>query len=122
VDTRHYPELAPDEIVPVVLAQVLCYRRRRQPPSQKTDCYRVHLYDPVILKASEREKIPLPTSLTYVLTHEYIHVARFIRFMELVRLAPEQRAKEEKLVNAQTRELLAGRDLLGLTKLLDHFI
>jgi hypothetical protein len=121
VDTRHYPELSPDEIVPGVLAQALCYRRRRQLPSQKPDFYRVCLYDPVILEASEREKIPLPTLLTYVLTHEYIHVARFIRFMELVCLAPEQRAKEEKLVHAQTRELLAGRDLLGLTELLDLF-
>ncbi|MDR2141859.1 MAG: hypothetical protein LBR11_08750 [Deltaproteobacteria bacterium] len=121
VDTRHYPDLAPDEIAPGVLAQVLCYRRQALFPSQQPDFYRVCLYDPAILEAANRESLPLPTLLAYVLTHEYIHVARFIRFLELVSLEPELRSREESLVHAQTRELLAGRDLPGLGGLLELF-
>jgi hypothetical protein len=121
VDTRHYLDLAPDELATGVLAQVLCYCRRDQLPSQKPDFYRVCLYDPSILAVSVRENIPLATLLTYVLTHEYIHVARFIRFLALVTLAPEERDQEELLVHSRTRELLKGRDLVGLNKLLDLF-
>jgi hypothetical protein len=121
VDTRRWVDLAPSELMTGVLAQVLCYRKPGVLSSQKPDFYRVCLYDPFILAASFREDLPLLTLLTYVLTHEYIHVARFIRFLELVSLAPHLKVKEEILVHAQTKELLAGRNLIGLPKLLELF-
>jgi predicted Zn-dependent protease with MMP-like domain len=121
VDVRHQALLAPTELALGVLAQVICYRRKAVFQGQKPDFYRVCLYDPAILSASAREGVPLPTLLTYVLTHEFVHVARFVRFLELASLAPELRAGEEGLVHAQTRELLAGRNLQEMPRLLALF-
>jgi hypothetical protein len=121
VDVRHYPDLAAAEIVPGVLAQVLCYRREAILQSQKPDFYRVCLYDPDILSAADREKLPLLSLLAYILTHEFIHIARFIRFLELFSLAPDQRAKEEALVHSQTNLLLSGRNLPNLNQVMDLF-
>ncbi|MDR1084859.1 MAG: hypothetical protein LBP22_08375 [Deltaproteobacteria bacterium] len=121
VDVRHYPDLAPSEVVPDVLAQVLCYRRETVLKSRNPDFYRVCLYDPNILQAAQRESVPLLTLLTYIVTHEFIHVSRFIRFFQLFSLDSPQRAQEEILVHVQTRKLLAGRNLPDLPKVLDLF-
>jgi hypothetical protein len=121
VDTRPLAELAPHELAKGVLAQVLCYRREGVIRSEKPDFYRICLYDPAILAASQNENIPLNTLLTYVLAHEYIHVARFVKFLALVTLPPEGRVKEELLVHAKTRELLRGRPLPELNRLMELF-
>ncbi|MDR1396022.1 MAG: hypothetical protein LBK52_07630 [Deltaproteobacteria bacterium] len=122
VDVRHFPQLFESEIVSDVLAQVLCYRRQTPLQSRRPDFYRVCLYDPSILSAALRESVPLLTLLAYVLTHEFIHVARFIRFLELFSLDRSQRETEERLVHQNTRRLLGGRSLPELDRVMELFV
>ena len=118
VDVRHWPQLTQAERAPrEVLAQL--FRYGREDPVLKAgraDFWRVCLYDPAILAAKNREGLELSPLLCYVLTHELIHVARFIRFMELFNLDHDRREAEEALVCAQTDKLLSRLSLPGLAK------
>ena len=118
VDVRHWPQLTEAERAPKgVLAQLFRYRRESPALSGgRADFWRVCLYDPAVLEAMERENLSLHPLLCYVLTHELIHVARFIRFMELFDLDKSKREAEEALVHAQTDKLLSKLSLPGLER------
>jgi hypothetical protein len=123
VDVRHFPQLRPEEIRGDVLAQLFRYARQDAVPrGGRPDFWRVCLYDPVILAARERERLALRPLLCYVVTHEFVHVSRFLRFMELFGLDQEARAREEEIVHAQTRDLLAPLALEGLGEVLGLFV
>ncbi|MDR1112031.1 MAG: hypothetical protein LBP92_15385 [Deltaproteobacteria bacterium] len=122
VDVRHFPQLGPEERRGDVLAQLFRYARQDAlPRGGRPDFWRVCLYDPVILAARARESLDLGPLLCYVLTHEFVHVSRFLRFMEFFGLDQEARAREEEIVHAQTRDLLAPRALAGLGPVLGLF-
>jgi hypothetical protein len=118
VDLRHWPQLTDEERTGGdALAQL--FRYARQGPVLKAgraDFWRICLYDPAILAAVGRESLGLHPLLCYVLTHEFVHVARFIRFMELFGLDRGRREAEEALVHAETERLLAGLSIPGLDK------
>jgi hypothetical protein len=117
VDLRHWPQLTEAERAPHgVLAQLFRYGRGAPPFNARADFWRVCLYDPAILAAAAREGLELHPLLCYVLTHEFVHVARFIRFIELFDLDRPRREAEEALVHAETGRLLGGLSVPGLDR------
>jgi hypothetical protein len=123
VDVRHFPQLAPEEKRTDVMAQLFRYSRQDSlPRGGKPDIWRVCLYDPVILAARQREGLALKALLCYVITHEFIHVSRFVRFMELFSLDHQARAREESIVHDLTAGLLAKQPIEGLFPVLDLFL
>jgi hypothetical protein len=122
VDIRHYPQLSSEEKRTDVLAQLFRYARQNAlPRGGRSDLWRVCLYDPAILATMERERFSFKPLLCYVVTHELIHVSRFLRFMELFSQDPLARSKEEIIVHGLTAELLARQPIEGLCSVLDYF-
>lgn len=109
VDIKRFEELAPEELAEGVFAQLFRYQRLAGPVvlGARPDFYRICLYDPAILAALDKEKdLDLEALLTYILTHEFIHVARFAKFMELFSVDNEARAAEEEIVHRETFRIL----------------
>ena len=123
VDVKRYPELVPEEMAPGVFAQLFRYLRPGPVVvGGRPDYYRICLYDPAILQAVDEEPgLTLPPLLAYVLTHEFIHVARFAKFMELFDLDAEHRRIEEEIVHRETFSLLRKRSLPGLDMVLNLY-
>jgi len=126
VDIKRYPELRPEEITAGVFAQLFRYLRPGPVVvGGRPDYYRICLYDPTILAAVENEPgLELEPLLTYVLTHEFIHVARFGKFMELFASENESRRQEEEIVHRETFRLLRAfrkNSLPGLELVLDLY-
>ncbi len=95
---------------PDVFAQVIRYRPRgevdnRQRPSR----YGIVLQDPNILLALLRSAShDLWTLGLFILTHELTHIIRFTEFNADFFASADSRDKEEKLVQAVVKEILAG--------------
>lgn len=123
VDIKRYPELHPEEKVDGVFAQLFRYMRLGSVlTAARTDYYRICLYDPTILAAVSKEPgLDLEALLTYILSHEFIHVARFAKFMELFSLSPEARQSEEEIVHQETFRLLRKVNLPGLDLVLNLY-
>jgi len=120
VDIKRYSELAPEEMADGVFAQLFRYLRPGPVVrGARPDYYRVCLYDPTILAAVDAEPgLGLEPLLTYILTHEFIHVARFAKFMELFSAGDRVRAAEEEIVHQETFRLLRKITLPGLDQVL----
>jgi hypothetical protein len=123
VDIKRYPELSPEERAEGVFAQLFRYQRLGSVFwSGRTAFYRVCLYDPAILAAVAGEPgLDLEALLTYVLTHEFIHVARFAKFIELFDQDEIRRRAEEEIVHQETFRLLRQVSLPGLDQVLDSY-
>ncbi len=123
VDIKRYPELRPEERAEGVFAQL--FRYLRPGPvlvGGRPDYYRICLYDPAILKALAGEpKLSLEALLTYILTHEFVHVARFARFMEIFDSGRESRLAEEEIVHRETFRILKNNRMPGLELVLDLY-
>ncbi|MDR1043824.1 MAG: hypothetical protein LBP33_01740 [Candidatus Adiutrix sp.] len=123
VDIKRFPELTPGELAEGVFAQL--FRYFRSGPGlrgARPDYYRICLYDPAILKAVAQEPgLDLEALLTYILTHEFIHVARFAKFMELFNIGEEARQAEEEIVHRETFRLLSKVKLAGLDLVLELY-
>ena len=123
VDIKRYPELRPEELAAGVFAQL--FRYLRPGPvlvGGRPDYYRICLYDPAILSALESEpELSLEALLTYVLTHEFIHVARFARFMEVFDSSSKARQAEEEIVHRETFRILRDSRMPGLELVLDLY-
>ena len=123
VDVKRYPELAPDEMAEGVFAQLFRYFRPGPVVAgARPDYYRICLYDPEILRAvADEPGLALEPLLAYVLTHEFIHVARFVKFMGLFEAGDENRRAEEEIVHGETFRLLSKISLSGLDLVLDLY-
>ncbi len=123
VDIKRYPELAPEEMAEGVFAQLFRYMRPGPVVlGGRPDYYRICLYDPLILSAvAEEPGLRLEPLLTYILTHEFIHVARFAKFMELFSADDRARAAEEEIVHQETFRLLRKITLSGLEEVLELY-
>jgi len=123
VDVKCFSELAPEERADGVFAQLFRYFRPGPVVAGgRPDYYRICLYDPEILRAVDEEPgLSLEPLLTYVLTHEFIHVARFARFMGLFEAGDENRRAEEEIVHQETFRLLRKVSLPGLDLVLDLY-
>jgi hypothetical protein len=123
VDIKRYPELRLEEKAEGVFAQL--FRYHRPGPvlmGARPDYYRICIYDPSILAALKNEPgLALEPLLTYIMTHEFIHVARFARFMELFNLDQEARRAEEEIVHHETFRLLKNARMPGLGLVLELY-
>jgi len=95
------------------LAHLVIYQRQR--PVAVEHLYRVCLQDDVVLRRLERWlEASLETLLTYVLTHELIHVVRFQRDEQSYLARSMIRQQEEELVHRTTLDLLRRAGLPGV--------
>jgi hypothetical protein len=98
------------EVTHHALAQTLCYSVRQTSDSlvlKEGDLYRICLQDHRILDAARHNPLSLRSLLTYVLTHELIHVVRFGQRLQRVDLPADLRLEEERKVEKTTRTILA---------------
>jgi uncharacterized protein YjiS (DUF1127 family) len=98
------------EITDAALAQTLCYGFKREAGPlvlEQGDIYRICLQDHRILHAAEGMRTRLEALLTFVLTHELVHVVRFGQQLERVDLPDRLRLREELRVEKTTRAILS---------------
>ena len=98
------------EVTDSALAQTVCYSFRRQAGSvvvNEGDLFRICLQDHRILGAARDFQLGLKSLLTFVLTHELVHVVRFGQHLQSIDLPRELRFQEEQKVDTTTRAILA---------------
>jgi len=102
--------LKQSEVTDAALAQTVCYNFKRAAGSlvlDEGDLYRICLQDPRILDAARHTQLELVALLTYVITHELVHVVRFGQRLQRIDLPVELRDDEERKVEKTTRMILA---------------
>lgn len=110
-EVRTLNSLRSSEIVDHALAQTLCYgfsRRIGRVILEERDLYRICLQDHRILDVSQNADARLDALLTYVLTHELVHVVRFGQRLQRIDLPDELRPLEEMHVEKTTRKILSS--------------
>jgi hypothetical protein len=98
------------EVTDRALAQTFCYgfeRKAGLTVLEEGEFYRICLQDHRIMSAAERASVGLEPLLTYVLTHELVHVVRFGQRLQRLDLPLEMRPQEERHVEKTTRAILA---------------
>jgi hypothetical protein len=109
------------EITDRALAHTLCYEFRRQAADvvlEEGDFYRICLQDHRILDAASHSGGHLNALLTYILTHELVHVVRFGQRLQRVDLPYELREQEENKVESTTRAILAAQNDSRIARIL----
>jgi hypothetical protein len=109
-EVRTLRSLDSSEVTDAALAQTVCYAFRRQAGSvvvKEGDLFRICLQDHRILGAVRDLQLGLRSLLTYVLTHELVHVVRFGQRLQSIDLPQELRSCEERKVERTTRTILA---------------
>jgi hypothetical protein len=109
-EVKTLKSLRASEVADNALAQTLCYSFCKQAGPRviaRGDLYRVCLQDHNILEAAARRNVRLQPMLTYVLTHELVHVVRFGQRLQSLDLPREMRHLEEQNVDKTTRMILA---------------
>ncbi|MCS6818007.1 MAG: hypothetical protein N0A16_04845 [Blastocatellia bacterium] len=106
-------DLRPEEVSHEALAHVMCYEFVRRVGSyvlQQYELYRICLQDHRLLEVARALPRPLDLSalLLYVLTHELVHVVRFVQKLQRIDLPMDERAAEEAFVERTTWTILAG--------------
>lgn len=90
--------------------------------SSAFDFYRVCLQDHNILKAlAARGNLTLLPLLSYILTHELVHIVRFSRFEARFEASAAERRREEALVHRLTRNILAPLNSLDLGPVMRYY-
>ena len=123
-EVRTLAELMPVEVTNKALAQVL---RLRKPPTANQlrgkDFFRICMQDHNLLRVVKREgvqDIMLPL-LTYVLSHELVHIVRFYKFQHLFDAGPQKKEAEEKKVHDVTANILRRVRLPQLDRVLNFY-
>jgi hypothetical protein len=109
-DIETLSDLATGEIIAGPFAQIIRYEGRQKGKvlgSSSFDFYKICIQDNTILEAlRDRPRIRLYPFLLYIITHEMIHVIRFIKFLQNFDASPEEKLAEEARVHGLTREIL----------------
>jgi hypothetical protein len=121
-DIKTAKDLAAHEQVCGPFAQVVKYEGRKKEAalgSSSFSLYKVCLQDSAILSAVEKEEsLLLAPFLLYILTHELVHVARFLRFEHRYENVGEAdlTLAEEKRVHDLTYAILQGVSIPGISR------
>lgn len=99
-------QLAPAERSRRALAKLARYEADDPLPWGPRHLWRICLQDGAILSLARRDGLNLLGLLTYVLTHELVHIVRFSRFEQLFQAPPRQWGQEERLVHSLTHDVL----------------
>jgi len=124
VDLRTLVELRAEEVVPEgAFAQVARYDERDTIASLARTLYRICVQDHAVLSRlrQERGALELFPLLVYVLTHELVHVVRFLRHQGPFHATDRARAAEEAIVHEITRRVLARAPIPALGPVLERF-
>lgn len=111
------------EIINKDFAQIVRIGRKAPPGElRELDFYRICIQDHNILSARQREPdlIFLPL-LTYVVTHELLHIVRFYRFDQSFEASAKERTEEEVRVHQLTYDLLNQIKLADMQVILDYY-
>ena len=122
-EVRTLRSLDSSEVTDNALAQTLCYAFTRQAGSivvNEGDLFRICLQDHRILDTAYDLQLELGYLLTYVLTHELVHVVRFGQRLESVDLPQELRSGEEERVQKTTQTILARIGDRAFDRILSH--
>jgi len=120
-EVRTLRALRSSEVTSRGLAQTLCYefiKHSGQHILSQGDLYRICLQDDRILRAADAGNVRLASLLTYVLTHELIHVVRFGQRLQAMDLPDALRPDEELKVHKTTKSILAAASDLELDRVL----
>ncbi len=105
-------DLCPEEVRDDALAHLVCYecvRRVGAHVLQQYELYRICLQDHRLLEAARAlpRLLDLRALLLYVLTHELVHVVRFVQKLQRIDLPLGERATEEAIVERTAWKILA---------------
>ncbi|MCB2187228.1 MAG: hypothetical protein KQJ78_12475 [Deltaproteobacteria bacterium] len=123
-ELRTLAQLQGGEVSPVALAQILKLRRNQGPGELRgKDFFRICLQDHNFLEVINREAdqglfLPL---LTYVLTHELVHVIRFGKFHQLFEADQALREREEAHVSKLCAQVLGRVKMPQLDRVLGFY-
>ena len=124
-DIKTLADLAPEEIVLGPYAQIIRYEgkpRKGALGSSSYDFFKICIQDHAILSTLDRfSRIMLPPFSLYILTHELIHVVRFLKFLQNFSASPREAWNEEKRVHNATREILKNLRIPGLKPVLSFY-
>ena len=122
-EVRTLKDITPAEHPGPAFAHLVRYVKGRDVKASGRDSrqwYRICLNDPKILKeTSAGSGLELMPLLTYIMTHELVHIARFGRFQYNPLF--EDRAEEELRVHRISSEILKGLNMSGMIATLSHF-
>lgn len=106
-----------------VLADITRYEYKDSRFGRKRDYYRVALQDHNILGSIKRDtnKVKFSPLMLYVLTHELVHIIRFVKYFVPFHKEEHSRWKEERIVHAITQRLLSRLPLPGMDEILHCF-
>jgi hypothetical protein len=124
IDLRTLIDLSAHEVVPAgALAQVARYDEHGAIASAARTLYRICVQDHAVLSRlrDERGAVSLFPLLVYVLTHELVHVVRFLRHQGPFHGSERERAAEEAIVHEITRRVLHRAPLAALDPVLERF-
>ncbi len=125
VDLRTLADLDPREVVPAdVLAHLVRYEGQDRPVRPPRTLFRICLQDHTILRRLRAEggAFPLFSLLVFVLTHELVHVVRFLKHHQRFDATDAEREAEESLVNTITCRLLRQVRVPGLCEVVRRFV
>jgi len=115
-------QLRPEELSPGALAKLARYEAHPWLPRARHHLYRICLQDGPILEVARRDGLELVGLLTYVLTHELVHIVRFQRFEQLFDAPWRERPREELRVHRLTHDILHPlRAPMGLAAVLARY-
>jgi aspartyl/glutamyl-tRNA(Asn/Gln) amidotransferase C subunit len=124
-DIQSLKDLRDDEICDIAFAQILRYQRSpllRARASEPGDYFKICLQDHVIRNALARDRhIEMLPLVTYIVSHELIHVVRFARFLHRFHSTASEGQAEEMRVHELTELLLKGLNIKGLPEVLEAF-
>jgi hypothetical protein len=113
-DVKTAESLAPDDISTYALAVLRRGTRKGATgwKSKEKNFYFICLQDHQILKALQRDReLALLPFLTYIFTHELVHIVRFGSFLQRYEASGVNREKEEQIVHAITFDILKNLPL-----------
>jgi hypothetical protein len=124
-EVRTLAELRQDEIHEHgVLADIARYQYADRAFGRKRDLYRVNIQDHNILQSLNRseDRIDFSPLMLYVLTHEIVHVIRFVKFLAPFYMDEKDRATEENRVHTITQSILSRVPIPGMGHVLTRYL
>ncbi|MBF0227641.1 MAG: hypothetical protein HQK76_19510 [Desulfobacterales bacterium] len=124
-DIRTLKDLLPDEISNGHFAQILRYTGKKNNkllPSFSFDHFRVCIQDHSIISTLiNKNNIRLLPFMIYVVTHELVHIVRFMKFRQFFFAPDKTKEAEEIFVNKKTYEILSDMKISGIQDVLDFY-
>ncbi len=107
-----------------VLADIARYQYADRAFGRKRDLYRVNIQDHNVLQSLNRpeDRIAFSPLMLYVLTHEIVHVIRFVKFLAPFHMDEKDRATEENRVHSITQSILSRVPMPGMDHVLTRYL